>query len=271
MELIVHNKEDFNTLKQFASYSSELTGVLEIPDFRINDVKVKYEELLNKYCDIDTFPEVLIDTRPKIIAIKDKLYIENVDSELSTYLDLPINGEIKLNTFVKVLELVEMFNIDETAKSFFTKISEDDSITKLYSSNFSTNYKHKRWSLAKNLEKISDLKINEREISEKSFKVYRNLKIERVEGNSVFCENNFELRFFFLSFQQKSVFHKGQILNAMCDKTYGGRNKKILISPEIVPSSFLDKFEKIEVKANKRDIPIKLLKPAIIEYIVRNR
>lgn len=270
MEIIVRDLEDFNILKQFASYSSELTRVIEIPDARIAEIKIAHEDILNKYCNVDAIPDMLIDLRPKVFALKNKLYIEGIDDELATYLNLPADGEIKLVSLQRFMELIDSFNITESAKPYFTKVNEDDDISTLYTSRFAVNYKHTRWSLDKHFNKVGELNLDTREAILKKYRVFKNLEVERIEGNSVFCKGDVELRFFFLSFQQKAAFQPGKLISVMTEKVYG-RNKKILISPEIVPKTFPKEYIRIEVKSTKRDIPAKLLKVAYTEYKMRNR
>ena len=266
MEVIVHNIDDFKRLVPYATYSSNITHVIEIPDYKLSEVPQECLDILTKHFSHDYD---MVDTRPKIIAIKGKLYIQDIGDDLKTYLDLPMNGEIKANSWIKVLELIDLFNISDEAKIYFTPIDENSDISNLYCSNFAMNYKHKRISLEKLVKTVGDLKFNTREISIKKYKVYKNLEIEKVIDNSVFCKNNKELRFFFLSFQQKAAFQPSKIISVMTDKVY--KKGQLLFSPEIVPNDFTDFYEHIEVKSNKRDIPIKLLKMAYIEYFVRNK
>lgn len=275
MELLVHNKEDFDKLKQFAGYSSELTGVLEISKSNLNYVLEAYKDIVDKYIDVTEVP--IVDTRPELVLQNKKLYLFDADEELSLYLGLPYNKEVKSASYGKVIELVanNSIKLSEDVKPLFTPLTEEDNVSKLQCSKFSINHKHKRWSLRTLGEdtKIKDLHFEDRDVETKSYKVYKGIVIDRVEDTTVYGHNNFgevELRFFYLSFNQKSLFTKGAVVNAMTDKPYGGKSKKILINPEIVPLSFPNTFVRREIKSKKRDIPIKLLRLAYIEYMFRS-
>lgn len=276
MEIIVHNKEDFNKLREYATYSSELTGVLELSGSGLTYVLENLKDIVDKYIDVENIP--LVDERPELVLINKKLFIQNIDEELSIYLGLPYNKEVKSTSYYKVMELLinNSIKMSEEVKALFTDLTEDDALSKLQCSKFNINHKHKRWSLRSLGEdkKIKDLHFENRTIETKSYKVYKGIVVDRVEGTTVYGHNNFgevELRFFFLSFNQKALFNTGAVINAMTDKPYGGKGKKILINPEIVPYSFPNTFIRKELKSNKRDIPIKLLRLAFIEFTFRNR
>ena len=172
MELIVHNKEDFNKLKQFAGYSSEITGVLEISSSNLNYVLENYKEIVDKYADVNNIQ--VVDTRPELTLQNKKLYVFDADEELSMYLGLPYNKEVKSSSYGKVIELIanNSIKLSDEVKPLFTPLSEDDEVSKLQCSKFTINHKHKRWSLRSLGEevKIKDLHFEDRQVETKTYK-----------------------------------------------------------------------------------------------------
>ena len=286
MELIIKNTNDFNTLRKYATYSSSLTGVLEIPDNIVATVFKEQEKIISKYLNKEE-GKLLDENKPVVILAcskdKPKLYIDNADAITSLYLDLPFDKEIKRDSFDKLIELIKLDVIklsSDVAKLFSRDLTDNSPIESLFSSNFTTNYKHKRISL--NLlfpdGKISDLDFfnaEKREVVFSKFNVYQGIKINSITAdNKILGKDHsgidYELRFFYLGENKKSILSPGMEINVMADKSYGG-NKRIIINPEIIPATFPKTCIRQELKTNKRDIPSKLLKVAWAEYSYRMR
>ena len=275
MELIVTNQNDFNLLKEYASYYSERTKVIEIESSSIEYVLENYKHILDKYTDTNINIEI---SKPELIISSGRLYLSNADESLSVYLNLPYSKEVKLDAYEKVIELLwnGVIKASPEVSLLFTQLSENDPISSLFCSKFAINYKHHRWTLNSLGDQVTikDLKFDERTIEDKTYKVYRNIIIDSISGNNVLGHTLYgqvELRFYFLTFDQKNLFKPGNTVNAMVEKAYGGKSKKILMSPEIVPSSFPKNYTRRELKTTKRDIPVKLLRAAYMEYSYRNR
>lgn len=282
MEFIVKDKADFDVLKSYASYYSPITGVLEISDNFMPELFTKHESVISKY--VNRTIHAVEDKKP-IVSLggsedRPKLYVDEADDGTKLYLDLPYNGEIRADSFAKLLDLLRLGLVranDEVRGVLSKDLTVDSPIASLFSKNFSTNYKHKRWTLMNAGTTIRDLDFfnkDTREIVFTKLTVYSNLRVKSVTAdNKVMCETddgrNYELRFFYLSEGKKSILSAGTRISVMSDKIYGGGNNKILIDPEIVPLNFPNSFVRNEIKTSKRDIPVKLLRIAWAEYAYR--
>ncbi len=279
MELIVNNKEDFTLLKKYASYSSETTNVIEIENSFVPYVLENFKDIIQKY---STNIDALDIKKPELLLSNGKMFLKGIDEGLSVYLGLPYSKEVKADSYDKAFELLGngVIRPSQDVASILTPMNEDSSVDELFCSNFTVNYKHKRVSLKNfpGVSKISDLKFDDRDIVINSYRVYKDIEITEVsqvgkeyivKGKNKFGQ--IELRFYFLSYDQKALFRSRKPINVMSNKIYGGKKQRILISPEIVPNSFPDTYIRKELSSNKRDIPVKLLRLAYSEYVYRNR
>ena len=270
MQVLVKEKEDFNTLKDIAIYSSERTGVMELDDSQITPF---FAEILKKY-KIKQQSTIVRD-KPKIVgeALPNKvqLYIESDDKELSNFLNTDYKGTIPNSSFVDLFLLLQLglVELDDNTKYLFSKDLNDDSeVSKLICSRFQTNFKKHRYSLIDNVEYIKDLNFNDCEKIEKEYYVYKDFKILDIvqDGNKshYVCERDNKQHKIYVFGQLK--YNIGDTINIMINDD---KLNMYIFSAIFVPSCFPDKLTIKSIKTNKRTYPKKLLDMAYAEYNFR--
>lgn len=115
LEVQIKDRELFNKLKEFASYSSEITKVLCLPDSYRNKIPVEYSV------------SQVIDDKPVLKYDNEKIKIEPMTDEIRCYLDMFKNWQysVSLKSMEKLQSLVDgnAVAIDGSFKAEFNRLS----------------------------------------------------------------------------------------------------------------------------------------------------
>ena len=114
LEVQIKDRELFNKLKEFASYSSEITKVLCLPDSYRNKIPVEYSV------------SQVIDDKPVLKYDNEKIKIEPMTDEIRCYLDMFKNWQysVSLKSMEKLQSLVDgnAVAIDGSFKAEFNRL-----------------------------------------------------------------------------------------------------------------------------------------------------
>ena len=275
------NKNDFKILSSLADYSSILTRVCCFSQYEVKQLNMQYPDILKKYL---TGIDIDLDKicRPIVKLSDGKLYIENSDSDILSYLNIrsSIKPEIKIINLPRVFELINagIIDINDEFINKFTNIDENTKLNELFTSTGKMKFRGKLWSLEDiGVDKcVKDMNFDTAQKVKSRYIVLKNLEVQSYNSSShtvILNDKNkkqYTAKFFGISPILSQILHKGRIINIASKKVYGSDEEEsgyTIVSPMIIPKDFNLKFITI-VKCSTK-IPIAIYNAAYSEVNYR--
>lgn len=285
LEVQINIKEDYDRIKLFSDYFSDRTKVCSLSADGVSRLNSYHPGLIQKYV-LEEKEGLLEKVAPKPKAVldnKNRVFIENGNIELLSFLEARSLSvpEIKIANLWKLLALVKDGIVDgsEEFMALFTGISEEDPVSKLFSSTGRMKFRNKLFSL-QDLGpdfKIKDLNFDKAKSITKNYLNTGDLIVNQYypESKTLMLQKigdhrSYVAKFFYVTPNMISMFQKGRILSLASEQAYGSESDKYsLVDPMILPRGF--KMKRRTLLTSPRSIPSLLYNAAYAEYIYRKQ
>lgn len=280
------NEEDYELLKDYASYKSDRTYVCEFTQLGLEAIRQRgLGDVLAKYVTEeveDQIKQSVTEKVPKVKIVKKKVVIEDPTYEVLSYLDSRsvVNSEVKIGNFCELFTLIRQGFVvpDESFAKVMQPMDEESSVTELFSSNGGVRFRGKLWRIKTELSdwKVKDLKFEDAQKLVNKYKLFRDLKVVEFDSstNEVSLKDEergqeYKSKLFYVTPVMKVLFKKGNSVSLVTKKVYGqSEGGYLLINPVVVPKGFKSELD-VRLKA-PRSIPTVLYNAAYAEYVYRS-
>lgn len=271
----VSKDEDLNKFSEYASYSSKLTKVVEIPIKSIVFIKTKYPGLIESYENITNNINSEVDIKKPVIYVNKKNkrpYIRNASLDILAFLDVwgITNSDplIKSTSFENMFLLIKegLVTTDSSFNEHFSKITNDSLIKDLVINSFSKVYFGKRWKVTELGEKISDLSLLNIKESNKILNVRKDMKIVKADLTEKRIEmidksgNKYVSNLFKITPNLARYFTEGKIITITAEKIYENDGVLSIKNIGIAPDNLESRIIRTKtISANGRKGPVNLI------------
>lgn len=285
LEVQIKNEKDFAIARTFSDYNSPRTKVCSFSPGGVKNLNAYHPEILKPY--LDNKNKAILDkgipTPTAIVTAKGKVFIENGNIEVLSFLDVRslANPEMKIVNMWKLFDLIEagLVKASNEFLSLMSHVNEDTLVTELFASTGSMKFRNKLWSL-KNLGedfRIKDLDFAGMKSKEKHFMNTGDLVVKEYYADSktlllhkIGDHKMYTANFFYVTPNMISMFQKGKILSLATEKAYGSKESESkLVNPIILPRGF--KMKNRTLLTCPRTIPSALYNAAYAEYLFRSK
>lgn len=281
LELQINNKSDYDFVKLYSNYSSDRTRVVTLSAQDVNSINKKYPDLLNKYINNEDYDKVNSTIPDPKVKLKDgKLYLENGNIEMLSYLDArsDIDPEIKIVNLKKLFDLInnDIINTTEDFDDIMYPLNEESYVHELFASKGKMRFRKKLWSFQTydyNM-KIKDLEFGKAERKTKNYMTL-NLRVKEFMPDSKTVSligNNkptaYVAKFFYITPNMVNLLREGRDITIASEKAYGsGKDGYKLVNPIILPKGH--NIEQITNLKSPAIYPTALYNAAYSEYMYR--
>lgn len=292
LEIQVRNKKDFDIIKNYSDYSSELTGVCSLSPEAVISLNRTHQGIFYPYLTNKDRAK-LQEGIPSPIAkvIDGKVFIENGGIELLHFLDVRSYKftEMKIVNMWKLFSLIKAGIVEQSPEfiELMKPISLDDHIESLHASTGRMQFKEKKLFglkdfIPKDYKEGDEIKI--RDLDFGLFEPKRKLKefvsLGEMRVNEFYRDSKtltftrdgehkmYTAKFYFVNYSMLNLFQKGRVLNIAFDKPSKPGETTVVTNPFVLPKGY--EMEPRFIIPTSRRVPSELFNAAYAEILFRN-